>query len=473
MPTVSVRGWGILLLGGIGMVQFTEPGYLFLLPVLWGWVWWSGRRLLGVGRARRRLILALRMLVILLIVFALAGWHGGVPLRQVCTVFVVDHSAGVSDSARQQAWDYLKQAIANAPESALSGWVVFGDDAHIDAMPGQHRTLPPIYSRPNPDGTDIASALRLAMAVFPEGYARRIVLLSDGNETRGEALAVAEVAHTEGVHIDVIPLDCRAEPSKEVLIESVEVPQQVKVGSPYEVRVVVRAQSHAEGTILLDRDGAPVKNLPMKLAPGINVITTTLSTERAGTQRIRAVLQAQPDRDPRNNLGLAVVFVHGEPSVLIAEGAPDISKALRSVLEANRIRTQVVTPNTFPNRWEELTQYDAVVLNDYPASAFSPQQMLALQSVVRDMGVGLVMVGGERSYQPGGYHGTPIAEMLPVDLDVRHRQVQHASTVVLIVDASGSMNNYIGQHKVVHLAAEASIQTLRMLRESDRFGFIG
>lgn len=472
MPGGIGRGWGTLLLGGIGMVQFTEPGYLFLLPLLWGWVWWNGRRLLGVSRARRRLILALRMLVILMIVFALAGWQGVVPLRQVCTVFVVDHSASISDSARQQAGDYLKQAIANAPESALSGWVVFGDDAHIDAMPGQHRTLPPIYSRPNPDGTDIASALRLAMAMFPDGYARRIVLLSDGNETRGEALAVAEVARTEGVPIDVIPLNRRAEPSKEVLIESVEVPQQVKVGAPYEVRVVVRAESHAEGTILLDRDGAPVKNLPVKLVPGINVITTTLRTERVGTQRIRAVLQAQPDHDPRNNLGLAVVFVRGEPSVLIAEGAPGISQALRSVLEANRIRTQVVTPNTFPSQLEDLMQYDAVILNDYPASAFSPQQMLVLQSLVRDMGVGLVMVGGERSYQPGGYYGTPIAEMLPVDLDIRHRQVQHASTVLLIVDASGSMNNYIGQHKVAHLAAEASIQTLRMLRENDRFGVI-
>ena len=34
-------------------MRFTEPWYLLLLPVAWGWVWWTGRRLLGVSRARQ------------------------------------------------------------------------------------------------------------------------------------------------------------------------------------------------------------------------------------------------------------------------------------------------------------------------------------------------------------------------------------------------------------------------------------
>lgn len=451
--------------------QFTEPGYLLLLSLLWVWVWWTGRRLLGVSRARRRVILALRTLLILLVVLALAGWQGVVPLRNVCTVFVVDHSASVPDSARQHASNYLRQALKHAPDSALSGWVVFANEAYYDALPAQHRTLPPLYSRPNPDGTDIAGALRLAIAGFPDGYARRIVLLTDGNETTGDAHSVAEVARTEGIPIDVVVLGGR-ERTHEVLIESVEVPQQVKVGAPYEMRIVVRAQNHATGTLLIDREGMPIKELPLKLAPGTHVITTTMRAEKSGSQQIRVVLQAQPDSDPRNNLGLAVVFVRGQPSVLIAEGAPGISNALRSVLETNKIHTKVASETTFPTRVEELMEYDAIILNNYPANALSPPQMEAIQSAVRDLGVGLVMIGGERSYQPGGYYGTPIAEMLPVDLDIRHREVHHASTVVLIVDTSGSMNNYLGQHKVAHLAAEASIQTLRMLGENDRFGVI-
>ncbi len=450
---------------------FSEPLYLGLLIPLLGWVVWTGRKMMGVSRARRRLILALRCLLVTVIVFALAGFQWQMPLRGVCTVFVVDRSASLSDEAINLSADYLRKALASAPEHALSAIVVFGNEAFVDALPAPRKTLPPLYSRPNPDGTDIAGALRLAKALVPDGYAPRIVLLSDGNETTGDARTVAQVAGVEGIPIDtvILPIGKR---SAEVLIEQVQVPAQVKIGEPYEVRITVRSTGHAEGEIVLDRDGRPLKRLPARLSPGINTLTTTLQTDSAGIHRLRAVLNAHTDTDPRNNLGLALTFARGEPQVLIAEGRPGISEALRKVLNTNRIQTTLVDTRNFPARSEDLLNYDAIIFNDYPANALSPKQMMALQSAVRDGGVGFIMIGGESSYQPGGYYGTPIAEMLPVDLEIRHREVHHASTIILIVDASGSMNQYLGGHKIAHLAAEASIRTLKMLRPIDRFGVI-
>lgn len=258
----------------------------------------------------------------------------------------------------------------------------------------------------------------------------------------------------------------------DALIESLDAPAQVKMGELYRVRLVIQSRGHAEGKIVLDRDGAPLKTLPVRLTPGVNTVTTTLRADSAGVQRIRAVLEATPDADPRNNLGLALVRVQGKPHVLIAEGKSGISDALVRALKTEQIQITRVDAFRFPAQAEALQDYDAIILNDYPATAFSPQQMLALQSAVRDTGIGLVMIGGEHSYQLGGYFGTPIAEMLPIDMNIRHRKVFHAATVILIVDASGSMNQYMGEHKVAHLAAEASIQTLRMLRPMDRFGVI-
>ncbi|MFN7016212.1 MAG: glutamine amidotransferase [Fimbriimonadales bacterium] len=453
------------------MMRFTEPLYLLLLPVLWGWIWWTGRRLLGVSRARRRVILALRMLLVLLIVLALAGWQGVQSLRSVCTIFVVDQSASVSDAGRQMAREYLQQALRSAPDDALTGLVVFGAEPMVDHLPAPRKELGSLYAKPNPDGTDIAGALRLATAMFPDGYARRIVLLTDGNETHGDAHAAAQVASVEGIPIDVVLLPT-GKTGNDALIEAVEAPSIAKVGEPYNVRIVVQSQKHAEGKITLDREGTPLKTLPVKLSPGVNLITTTLRADKAGMQRIRATLEVQPDSDPRNNIGLAMTRVQGKPHVLIAEGQAGASEALARALQANSISVTRVRADTFPTRSEQLLDYDAIVFNDFPATALSPQQMDAIKSAVRDGGVGFVMIGGTQSYQMGGYYGTPIAEILPVDLDIKHRQIHHAATVVLIVDASGSMNEYIGAHKVAHLAAEASIKTLQMLRPIDRFGVI-
>lgn len=450
---------------------FTEPIYLALLLPLLGWVLWTGRKLLGVSRGRRRAILFLRSLLVTVIVFALAGFQWSLPLRGVCTVFVLDRSASISDEGRRYAEEYLRKALANAPDNAQSALVVFGNEPLVDALPAPRKQLPPIYSRPNPDGSDLAGALRLAQALFPDGYAKRIVLLSDGNETTGDARSVAQVAGVEGIPIDGVLLPTGRREA-EVLIENLHAPSLVKLGEPYEVRLQIRAQGHAEGEVILDREGVPLKRIPVRLSPGLNTITATLQVSQPGAHPLRAVLTATPDTDPRNNVGLAMTFARGEPHVLIAEGRPGISEGLRRALNTNRIHTTIVNPQNFPARVEDLLNYDAVLFNDFPAEALTAKQMTALQSAVRDGGMGFVMIGGERSYQPGGYYGTPIAEMLPVDLEIRHREVHHASTIVLIVDASGSMNQHLGGHKIAHLAAEASIRTLRLLRPIDRFGVI-
>jgi len=52
---------------------------------------------------------------------------------------------------------------------------------------------------------------------------------------------------------------------------------------------------------------------------------------------------------------------------------------------------------------------------------------------VHDAGVGFVMVGGENSYGPGGWRGTPVEEMLPVTMDQPQRRVIPNGALVLIL----------------------------------------
>jgi Ca-activated chloride channel family protein len=198
-----------------------------------------------------------------------------------------------------------------------------------------------------------------------------------------------------------------------------------------------------------------------------------IRTDREGFHRYRVSLEASPDGDPRNNLGRFFVRVRGKPRVLLAEGgAPDPTRALERALRANNLEVTRVSPATFPARAEDLQNYDAILLHDFPATALSPQMMLALQSAVRDTGIGFAMIGGENSFLPGGYYETPIAEMLPVDLDVRQRKVFPPATVVIIVDISGSMSVEEDGIPKIQLAARAAIETLKLLRPHDQFGVI-
>jgi uncharacterized membrane protein len=65
--------------------------------------------------------------------------------------------------------------------------------------------------------------------------------------------------------------------------------------------------------------------------------------------------------------------------------------------------------------------------------------MNTLPAYVRDLGRGLVMIGGPDSYGAGGYLRTPLEEALPVDMDVRSRTQEPNLALVFVIDKSGSM----------------------------------
>lgn len=452
-------------------MRFVSPLWLLLLPPLLAALWWSGKFLLGMTKARKRFVLALRTLIVVLIVFALAGVQTVQVHRRVCTIFVVDVSDSVAEAARQRAREVIARALQHARFDDLTGIVLFGRNSVVEVMPTRLQKLPPFTAAPDRAATDIASALRLAMALFPDGYSRRIVLLSDGNETHGDALSVAEVARTEGITIDVVPLPT-AEKKRELIVTDVLMPSETKVGQPFPVRVIVEATAPASGILRVDRDGIPVKEVPVNLSPGRNAIAFSLRVNKAGISRFRFVLEAGPDTDPRNNIGMGLVSVKGKPKVLLAEGLTDPTGTLVKALRANDLEVVPVREGQLPTRPEEWQQFDAVIFSDYPAWGMSDQQMRVIRSAVKDTGIGFVMVGGEQSFLPGGYYGTPIAEILPVDLDVRQRKVYPAATVVIIMDTSGSMAAMEDGVQKVHLAARAAIETLKMLRPIDRFGVI-
>ncbi|HKQ40072.1 MAG TPA: glutamine amidotransferase, partial [Verrucomicrobiae bacterium] len=73
----------------------------------------------------------------------------------------------------------------------------------------------------------------------------------------------------------------------------------------------------------------------------------------------------------------------------------------------------------FPKTPEELFAFDALVLDDIEAEFFTADQMALMQKFVSERGGGLLMLGGQESFQTGKYHRTPVGDMLPVYLEAQ------------------------------------------------------
>ena len=106
------------------------------------------------------------------------------------------------------------------------------------------------------------------------------MIISDGNENRGNALEQALAAKDLGVQIDVLPVEYFYD--KEVLVEKVSLPSDVKKGETVNINVVVRASEPTSGTLQVfqkDSDNRSVpapgneKPVPVELRRGVNVFT--------------------------------------------------------------------------------------------------------------------------------------------------------------------------------------------------------
>lgn len=454
-------------------MAFSEPWFLLLLipAVLWAALALRGGR--GLPRGRRRLALAVRILVLTLLTLALAGLQSVRTNKGVSTIFVLDHSASMNPRLLAQAQTFLRQTLPTRGADDQAGLVVFGKDPVIDVNCGSLRTLSRIYANPNASGTDLASAIRLASAAFGGGTAKRLVLLSDGNETDGDAAQAAEVAAGDDVQIDYLPPDTQSERQAEVVVSDMVLPGEVTKGEPFEARVVVESTVATGGTLRLDRDGVPVARVPVHLTPGTNSLVVSQTAGQPGFYRYRAVLEADRDTDVRNNVGMGFVAVQGKPRILLLEGAPGSGQALAQALQAHDLLVTRAGPEGLPTRPEDLQSYDSIVLSDFSADSMTPPQMTLIASAVRETGIGFGMIGGENSFLPGGYYETPIADILPVDLNVRQRKTFPSSTIVIVMDTSGSMGMIEDGVEKVKIAATAAAATVRMMNASDYVGAAG
>ena len=452
-------------------MRFSQPYYLLLfLPALAGLIY-SFRYVHGMAKARKKLAFTIRFLLVALIICALAGPQAYRQNRGLGVIFLLDRSDSINDASKKQAEKFVDQAMRSMGADDQAGVITFGKDAVVDAAPGGGRPLGQVLSVVDSTSTDIAGAIRLASASLPEGKARRIVVLSDGNETEGDAYEAAEVAATDHIQLDYVPLG-QDEKTAEVSVRDVEAPSDARANSPFDLKVDIQSTTDEKAMLAVDRDGVMIKNMPVSLSKGLNTIVVTERLADVGFHRYRATIQPQFDRDNRNNVGMAFVSLRGKPKVLILQ-QNTADHALADALKKTGLDVEVSGPGQVPVRPEDYQQYDAVVFNDFNADSLTDQQMKVVQSAVRDSGVGFAMIGGENSFLPGGYFGTPIAEVLPVDLNIRQRKTFPSTSILICVDASGSMGMIEDGFPKIRLAAKAAEKTVEVMQPQDRVGVAG
>jgi uncharacterized membrane protein len=456
-----------------GPLEFGDPVWLvallLLAPILY---WWKTTRV-PASRFRRWVSLLLRVSLVAAIVLALADTRMVWFNKGICVAFVVDQSQSVPGDARNKVRDLIKSEIDKMTKDDQFVIVEFGGDSVLAALPSPRGDVPAPVKVADTGHTNVARALRLAMASFPADRQKRIVLFSDGNQNQEDALREARIAGVKDVDIDVVPI--LAQRGREVMVDQLVVPPHVRKDARFLLRALVTSDTTQDVEVLVSRDGAAAAHLTdQHLKPGSNVIDVPDMLSDGGAHQYQlTIVPKNTDNDTfaANNTGYALTQVDAPGKVLLVPGKSHEPTYLYNALRAAGVDVVKTAAGGLPASTDELAGYDCVIMDNVNyADVNSRPQMSALKHWVEDYGGGLVLIGGDDSFGPGGYTNTELEELSPLSMDVKRQKHLASLAVAVILDKSGSMSMPVdaaGRIPKMQLANEGACEVAKLLDDQD------
>jgi Mg-chelatase subunit ChlD len=426
------------------------------------WFWRSGPR--SSARSRR----VLRGGAALALILALGGMqirYGEAPLS---VMFVVDESGSMA-AARASQRLALNALSAGMRSADRAGLVAFAETAAVERPLTASFQPPPSSAAAIGATTNIEAALSLARAALPGNG--RIVLLSDGRPTHGNALAEATRAGAAGIPVDVMVVE--RPPATAIDVLRVTAPQTVRLSEAFDVVVSASGEPGTRGVITLTSAEGDTRKAAVTLASdGLASVSFSMRADRAGIAVYEAIAQEEGaasefTSEPRR--AGSVVTVAGDLRVLYVGRNPGLAAPLDGL---RGFRLDRMDASALPRSAGPLADYDTIVLDNVRADTLDGAQARALSSHVERHGGGLVFLGGRDSLEAGLLTDHPIGLLLPIDLRPRGGERAPSLGLVVAFDKSGSMDDRVDGVPRIEFARLAVRRVFDAVPASDAIGVI-
>ncbi len=444
-------------------LTFKHP--LFLLV-------WPGIVALAIYLAYRRssrswLAIIARGILFFLLVAAAAEPALSFEVVRESVVILADQSASLGEVGKARIQSAAQSFLGSDPNVRL---IAFGRDPWPVEEPGAISDIESF----DENATDIASALRLAGDIIGSGDGR-IVLLSDGQETTGQAVNAAKSLASLQIPIDVWFVPPQT-PTADVAVDTFTLPPVLYLGQAFDAETEIVSSLETTATLRLLQGSQVIAEREVELTQGSNIFSFEQVADREGIVGLTLEVDAPEDTFLLNNYGSAVAQIYPSPRVLMVSTHSNWDR-FRKDLQASGILSDQITPAELTTRISAMSEYQALFLIDVGANDFSVEQMALIESFVHDEGRGLITTGGPHSYILGGDKGTPLETVRPVSMEPPPKPQEPNVTLLLILDNSASMEqSVVGQVSVskdkIVLAREAAVLASQTLAPEDHLGVL-
>jgi Mg-chelatase subunit ChlD len=407
--------------------------------------------------------------VLLLLLLALTGPRLNVGGRGLDVIVVADRSRSMSARSAANIQELilnLQNDIATRVNSGNRlGLVAVGSQAQIEYDLTDRIRQSEFVKVINPDGSDLNDGILTALDLVDPNRPARILVLSDGESNGVDPMSAARRAREDGV-----PIDCRLFERLrigDIAIESVLLPESVVPLEPFQFSVWVYADQPGTGVVTVSRQGKQIAEREQEFARGMNQVLFRDLLEESGFFNYSVALKIEGDPVTENNVGAGLVRVEAGPRVLLLNADGDLGNLGRA-LQAGRIPFDICAAEDHLLTQDSLDRYRTVILENVKAADLGRVKMERLAQFVEDLGGGLLMTGGERSFGAGGYFKSPLDDVLPVSMELREEHRKNRVAITIALDRSGSMSAPVAGGKTkMDLANLGTAECVRLLSPQD------
>ena len=383
----------------------------------------------------------------------------------------VDLSRSVGQDGREKAQAVIDAAKRFHGAETRTGLLSFGRVPEWESLPRERPPVVDFAARFDRDQTDLQAALQASLAQIGEGRQGRILLISDGNENRGETGRVIPLLRAHDVQVWTLPVGL-SRGRNEAFLSELRVPRLVDSAEGFEVRAVVESLRETPGRLRLLRNGVVQSERQIELKPGANPFVFRDSIRERGNHSYELLLEADDDTLAENNLLQGVVSVKGPPRVLLLSAEKESQQIISKVLQVQGYAVISAEPQSHSLSLAELSAFDLLILDNVPAYFLTHAKMENIEKYARDFGGGVLVIGGSQSYGAGGYFRTPLERILPVDMRPPARLEMPHVALLFVIDKSGSMGAGGEGSTKLDLAKAAAIAAADIMNPTDQVGIL-
>lgn len=473
-------------------VHFIYPWVLLLLIPALALAFYTHFRIAKKYRRTRNRItsLVLHIAVSVLVIFALSGMsfsYTEVNTENEMIILVdMSYSNTENDDIKNE---FVRSVIELSDDTNKVGVVTFGYD-QVYAAPLSSST-DGMYNKflaaplPNITATNISGALNYARGLFKRPTSAKIVVISDGVQTDGDAATTIKSIAAEGIRVDTVYFPNTYNDS-EVQIIGAQLPDyNIAPFETFEIVVSVQSTGVCDGKIVFTDNGETVKNGEREIAvvEGVQTFKFEHSFSERGLHKLAFSLTAGNDALTENNVYYAYHYIETFNNILVLTRDPAESEALKTLLEENEYTVTVSDISdapTVPKTLDQIRLYDEVILNNIGAIDLLGVDGLdaVLHEYVNTLGGGVFTIGGDRIDEDSGKAVTNVFNRNELHLSQPYRQMLPVQAidytppigVMIIIDRSGSMGT--GEGSLLEQAKQGARSALYSLSDRDYCGIM-